>query len=283
MERQRPRPGEPQWRLTIGEKKRILSTHIYGVDIDAQAVEVSKLSLLLKVLEGETDESLTKQQQRELFEDRALPNLADNIKCGNSLIGPDYFTGKLIGDSEEMKRVNPFDWKQGFPDAMKAGGFDCIIGNPPYLFITEVPEQDRMYYQDKYKTVAYRFDLYGVFVEKALTYLLRRKGLFGFIIPHTLLSNDSFQALRSLLATKAWLYQIVDLGPGAFQDAKNETMMLFLRELRAQRREQDRSRPAQRQRISASEHRGSSRRREHGHPVTGKHGLCGRQVVTSQS
>ena len=220
-------PGKPQWRLTIGEKKRILSTHIFGVDIDAQAVEVSKLSLLLKVLEGETDESLVKQQQRELFEDRALPNLAENIKCGNSLIEPDYFTGELITEPEEMKRVNAFDWKQGLPEAMQAGGFDCIIGNPPYLFITEVPEQDRMYYQDKYKTVAYRFDLYGVFVEKGLTDLLRRKGLFGFIIPHTLLSNDSFQALRSLLATKARLYHIVDLGPGVFQDAKNETMMLF--------------------------------------------------------
>ena len=75
-----------------------------------------------------------------------------------------------------MKRVNPFDWKQGFPDAMKAGGFDCVIGNPPYLFITEVPERDRMYYQDAYNTVAYRFDLYGVFVERALTHLLRVKG-----------------------------------------------------------------------------------------------------------
>ena len=119
------------WRLTIGEKKRILTTHIFGVDIDAQAVEVTKLSLLLKVLEGETDQSVSQQQR--LFHDRALPNLADNIKCGNSLIGPDYFTGKLIPDPDEMKRVNPFDWKQGFPDAMKAGGFDCVIGNPPYI------------------------------------------------------------------------------------------------------------------------------------------------------
>ena len=78
------------------------------MDIDAQAVEVSKLSLLLKVLEGETDESLIKQQQRELFADRALPNLADNIKCGNSVIGPDYFTGKLIADpvgNQAGKRV----------------------------------------------------------------------------------------------------------------------------------------------------------------------------------
>jgi hypothetical protein len=133
----------------------------------------------------------------------------------------------MFPDSEEMNRVNPFDWGQGFPDAMKAGGFDSIIGNPPYLFITEVPECDRAYYQDKYKSVAYRFDLYGVFVEKALTRLLRRKGLLGFITPHTLLSNDSFRALRSLLATNARIYQVVDLGPGVFKGAKNETMLLF--------------------------------------------------------
>ena len=128
-----PRSG--QCRLTIEEKKRILTTHIFGVDIDPQAVEVSKLSLLLKVLEGETDQSLTLGLLP--FSDRALPNLADNIKCGNSLIGPDYFTGKLIVDPEEMKSVNPFDWKQRFPDAMNAGGFDSIIGNPPYLNVDD--------------------------------------------------------------------------------------------------------------------------------------------------
>ncbi len=218
-------PRNGHWRLTIEEKKRILTTHLFGVDIDSQAVEVTKLSLLLRVLEGETDQSLSLSQLA--FGDRALPNLADNIKCGNSLIGPDYFTGKLIVDPEEMKRVNAFDWSQGFPHAMKAGGFDCIIGNPPYLFITEVPECDRRYYQDKYKSVTYRFDLYGVFVEKALRRLLRHKGVLGFIIPHTLLSNDSFQALRSLLATNARIYQVLDLGPGVFKDAKNETMLLF--------------------------------------------------------
>ena len=123
-------PGDGLWRLTIGEKKRILTTHIFGVDIDAQAVEVTKLSLLLKVLEGETDQTVGQNMQ--LFRDRALPNLSDNIKCGNSLIGPDYFTRSLIPDAAEMRRVNPFDWKQGFPEAMKAGGFDCVIGNPPW-------------------------------------------------------------------------------------------------------------------------------------------------------
>ena len=88
---------------------------------------------------------------------------------------------------------------------MSAGGFDCVVGNPPYLFITQVPDRDRSYFQDNYRTVTYRFDLYGVFIEKALTGLLRRNGLLGFIIPHTLLSNDSFQALRSLLAAKRGL------------------------------------------------------------------------------
>ena len=76
------------WRLTIEERKRILTTHMFGVDIDPQAAEVTKLSLLLKALEGENDATLSLQMR--LFHDRALPNLADNIKCGNSLIGTGF-------------------------------------------------------------------------------------------------------------------------------------------------------------------------------------------------
>lgn len=267
-------PRNGQWRLTIEEKKRILTTHIFGVDIDRQAVEVSKLSLLLKVLEGETDQSLSLSQLP--FGDRALPNLADNIKCGNSLIGPDYFTSTMFPDPEEMKRVNPFEWGQGFPDAMKAGGFDSIIGNPPYLFITEVPECDRAYYQDKYNTVTYRFDLFGVFVEKALAHLLRRKGLLGFIIPHTLLSNDSFEVLRSLLATKTRIYHVVDLGPGAFKGAKNETMLLLYRAVR-------RKLLVQRRKLFSSVSRASSPRRRSGQSPAGLRGLCARQLAALQS
>jgi hypothetical protein len=214
-----------QWRLTIDEKKRILTTHIFGVDIDPQAVEVSKLSLLLKVLEGETDQSLIQGLLR--FGDRALPNLADNIKCGNSIIGSDYFNDENIVHDEDVKRINAFDWREGFPAVMKAGGFNCIIGNPPYLFITEVTKSDRDYYQRKYTSVTYRFDLYGTFIERALRTLLAPKACFGFIIPHTLLSNDSFQRLRSMLAKEAHVYRVVDLGPGAFQNARNETMLLF--------------------------------------------------------
>jgi hypothetical protein len=148
-----------QWRLKIEEKKRILTTHIFGVDIDLQAVEVSTLSLLLKVLEGETDQSLSLGQLA--FGDRALPNLAENIKCGNSLIGPDYFSGKLFSDPEEMKRVNPFDWGRRFPGAIKDGGFDCVIGNPPYIdseLMTKHYAGERAYCASHYKAATGNWD-----------------------------------------------------------------------------------------------------------------------------
>lgn len=94
-----------EWRLTIDERKRILLDNIYGVDIDPQAVEVTKLSLLLKVLEGE------QRQQAEMFQERVLPDLGDNIKCGNSLIGPDFYEAAQMAmfDAEERRRINVFD------------------------------------------------------------------------------------------------------------------------------------------------------------------------------
>jgi hypothetical protein len=161
---------------------------------------VTKLSLLLKVLEGENQETLGSQLK--LYHERALPDLGSNIKCGNSLIGPDFYQGEqqtMFADEEERFRVNVFDWQAAFPDIMKRGGFDAVIGNPPYLFITEQDEAEKQYYGRAYKTYSYRYDLYGLFTEKALGMLLRRDGRFGFIIPHTLLNNDSFEKLREFL------------------------------------------------------------------------------------
>ncbi len=121
-----------QWFLTPAEKKRILLTNIYGVDIDPQAVEVTKLNLLLCCLENENQESI--QNQLNLWHERALPDLAENIKCGNSLIGPDFYRGKQISmfDEDQRRRINVFDWKEEFKDIMSSGGFDAVIGNPPY-------------------------------------------------------------------------------------------------------------------------------------------------------
>jgi hypothetical protein len=104
------------WKLTIDARKRILLNNIFGVDIDTQAVEVTKLSLLLKVLEGETGQSL--QPIFRLFQERALPDLGDNIKCGNSLIGPDFYQQQQMDllDDEQRYHINVFDWHAEFPD-----------------------------------------------------------------------------------------------------------------------------------------------------------------------
>ncbi len=125
------------WRLTTTERKRILLNNIYGVDIDPQAAEVTKLSLLLKVLEGENEQTISRQLK--MFHERALPDLGSNIKCGNSLIGPDFYEGKQLSllDEEEQMRINVFDWKKEFGEIMDAGGFDAVIGNPPYVRLEE--------------------------------------------------------------------------------------------------------------------------------------------------
>ncbi|MFA6133610.1 MAG: TaqI-like C-terminal specificity domain-containing protein [Phycisphaerae bacterium] len=212
------------WRLTIAEKKRILLAHIFGVDIDPQAVEVSKLSLLLKVLEGESAETIGNTMR--LFHERALPNLSDNIKCGNSLIGPDYFTGRLIPDAEEFARVNAFDWKQAFPAAMKAGGFDCVIGNPPYGY--GFKENDREYLTQLYKTFVWRGESYMIFIERAHT-LLCEGGTFGYIIPDTYLNLGFTNALREFLLKSVETSRVVVLPTDVFADAVVDTTLLFSR------------------------------------------------------
>ncbi|MBM2838297.1 MAG: eco57IR: type restriction enzyme Eco57I, partial [Deltaproteobacteria bacterium] len=141
-----------EWRLTTQEKKRILLNNIYGVDIDRQAVEVTKLSLLLKLLENENEETVGKTMA--LFQERVLPSLENNIKCGNSLIGPDFYNSpslpllkptspnplfskegvpKAGAFDDDIRRINVFDWEKEFPEIMKTGGFDAVIGNPPYV------------------------------------------------------------------------------------------------------------------------------------------------------
>lgn len=223
-------PRDGQWRLTIDEKKRILTTHVFGVDIDAQAVEVTKLSLLLKVLEGETDQSVSQQQR--LFHERALPNLSDNIKCGNSLIGPDYFTGKLIPDPEEMRRVNPFDWRQGFPAAMAAGGFDCVIGNPPYIRIQTMKEwaplEVEIYKELFQASKAGNYDIYVVFIEQGLK-LLNANGRLGFICPHKFFNSKYGEPVRGMIAAGRNLAHVVHFGDQQiFDGATTYTCLLFL-------------------------------------------------------
>ena len=221
--------GQGAWRLTIGERKRILTTHIFAVDIDPQAVEVTKLSLLLKVLEGETDESLGKQTQGRLFDDRALPNLDENIKCGNSLIGTDC---GFFADDEERTRIKPFNWKIGFPAAMTAGGFDCVIGNPPYVRIQTMKEwapSEVEIYKDIYRSAKVgNYDVYVVFVERGLQ-LLAQRGRLGFILPHKFFNARYGEALREMVAEGRHLSHVVHFGhQQVFDGATTYTCLLFL-------------------------------------------------------
>ena len=212
------------WRLTTAEKKKILLNNIHGVDIDPQAVEVTKLSLSLKVLEGESQETINSQMS--LFKERALPDLAKNIQCGNSLIGDDYFEGRLMVDEEERLRVNPFEWNNAFTDVFKQNGFDAVIGNPPYLKIEHISEDQRVYFGKKFKTFIKRYDTFGLFIEKS-HHIMQKTGLFGMIIPSTMLNNQSFKELRKLLISKVAIRKIVNLGGKVFEDVNNDTLILI--------------------------------------------------------
>ena len=207
-----------EWRLTTQEKKRILLNNIYGVDIDSHAVEVTKLSLLLKVLEGESDETL--KRQLSFVHDRALPDLGQNIKCGNSLIGPDFFAGQLMPDEEEMRRVNPFDWKAEFPEIMKAGGFDTVVGNPPYVR-QESLSGFKDYLAQRYEAYDGLADLFAYFMEKSVA-LLREGGRFSFIVSSSFLRTAYGEALRRTLKKQAAVLRILDFGGLAvFENAKD--------------------------------------------------------------
>lgn len=209
------------WRLTTAEKKRILLNNIYGVDIDPQAVEVTKLSLLLKVLEGESAETL----QRHLFSEheRALPDLSRNIKCGNSLIGSDFYDDPaqraLFDDEDERLRINVFDWNSAFPAIMRAGGFDAVIGNPPYG--AYVGEHETKYLRNKFECPANSLDTFLIFVEQSAK-LLGKTALLGMIIPSGWVATPSAKPLREiylrLFHPQSFVSLPFDVFPGAYID-----------------------------------------------------------------
>jgi hypothetical protein len=223
------------WKLTTAEKKRILVNNIFGVDIDSQAVEVTKLSLLLKVLEGENEQTLSKQLT--LFQERALPSLHQNIKCGNSLIGTDFFRDVPISllTLEDRKKVNPFDWKTEFSPIMERGGFDIVIGNPPYVRIQTMKDrapEELGYYKKEYLAASKgNYDIYTVFVEKGLR-LLNQTGLLGLILPHKFFTAAYGEPLRTLISQGKHIRKIVHFGhQQIFSGAITYTCLLFLSKL----------------------------------------------------
>jgi hypothetical protein len=200
-------PLTPEGNLTTAEKKRILLNNIYGVDIDLNAVEVTKLSLLLKCMEGETNASI--QHQLKLFNERVLPTLDNNIKCGNSLVDTDFYDGQFDFDPGAEKKVKPFNWQQAFPEVFKQGGFDVVIGNPPYVR-QELLGDQKPYFQKRYKVYHGMADLYSYFFERGIG-LVNDKGLFGIIVANKWMRANYGEPLRKWLKGQP-IQQIIDFG-----------------------------------------------------------------------
>jgi len=214
------------WRLTTAERKRILLNNIYGVDIDSQAVEVTKLSLLLKVLEGENQETL--QNQLKFFHERALPDLGSNIKCGNSLIGPDFYQNQQssLFDEEEQYRINVFDWNAAFPATMKSGGFDAVIGNPPYGAASD--EYTKHFLSRQYDVAVPVADSFVLFVLKAVS-LLDSRGIQGFIVPSTWLYMPMYADFRRRLLSTHDIDSVTLFRSPVFPGVTVETCVEFIR------------------------------------------------------
>ena len=206
------------WYLTLSERQRILCTHIFGVDIDPQAVEIARFSLLLKVLEDVPAASVEAHwRQRHA---RALPNLHANIQCGNSLVDSAYFDydRDALTDAEHFAQLNPLDWETSFPAVFAEGGFDAIVGNPPYIRIQNMvrysPREVQYYQSDESPYTCAQsgnFDKYSLFIERGLS-LLKPAGRLGYIVPHKFFSLKSGQALRKLLSEGQHIAEVTHFG-----------------------------------------------------------------------
>lgn len=180
-------------KLPLAEKKEILCSCIYGIDIDVHAVEVSKFSLLLKLIEDETEPSVKNDKP-------ILPDLEVNIKHGNSLITGEDLNDRKV-ETDQLLKIVPFDW-----DTINDGNrFDVILGNPPYVKTEDMhlisEEIEFEIYKKKYSSAYKQFDKYFLFVEQALR-LLGEEGRLSYIIPNKFYKIAAGQELRGLICRK---------------------------------------------------------------------------------
>jgi adenine-specific DNA-methyltransferase len=195
--------------LSLKKKREILVNTIYGVDIDPQAVEVAQLSLYLKLLEEETTGS-ARNAQLEIGE-ALLPSLGRNIVCGNSLIGTEALDGRFNADTE--KRLRPMDFSKAFPKVIEKGGFDAIVGNPPYRrelqFKALMDEIAGTRLGRRFR--AARMDLWYYFVHRGLE-LLSPKGTLSFIVNAYWTAGAGAEKLIADIRQNAHIDEVFSLG-----------------------------------------------------------------------
>ena len=179
--------------------REILQNNIFGVDLNKESVEITKLSLWLKTAD----------------KNKTLASLENNIKCGNSLIDDAEIAGELA-----------FDWEKEFPQVFENGGFDIVVGNPPYVDIKSLNSVEVKYYFKRFLTTENRVNLYSIFIEKGIE-ILSKNGILSFINPNSMLVNDSYAKLRDLIFSK--ITHIVKLPDNIFEEAKVETIIFEIK------------------------------------------------------
>jgi type I restriction-modification system DNA methylase subunit len=185
------------------DRMPILTGNIFGVDLDQQAVEIARLNLLLR--------GLAKRDH--------LPPLTDNIKRGNSLIsGTDEELKGYFGKNWRDK--HPFNWEYEFKDIMANGGFDVVIGNPPYVRVDSLPTDDKTYWKGSFSTAIGKYDLYYLFFELA-SKLVKPNGIFAFITPNRFCTNSTGEKLRELLSSRGKMVVTSLSRLSVFEEAAN--------------------------------------------------------------
>ena len=208
------------YKLPLQEKKDILCSCIYGIDIDIHAVEVAKFSLLIKLIEDETEPSVAS-----VFP--ILPDLSRNIQCGNSLISPADLIGMDKKDNQILDIV-PFDWRW----INNGRCFDAIIGNPPYVKTEEMhklmPNAEVAIYKSKFQTSHKQFDKYFIFIEQAIR-KVKENGFISYIVPNKFFKVGAGEKLRSLIAKEQMLVSLDDFGDAQlFEDKTIYSAIILL-------------------------------------------------------